>query len=111
MKSFDIKSDMPIASEAGRRLATIIRNCTGKDKVIKIVHGYGSSGVGGSIKTAVHKSLRSKVSTGEIKAYIPGEAFSSMMGFDEVIHMYSSLIQSDSDYKKSNDGITYIILK
>jgi len=111
MKSFDIKSDMPLASEAGRRLATIIRNCTGKDKVIKIVHGYGSSGIGGSIKIAVHKSLRSKVSSGEIKAFIPGEAFSEMMGFDEAIKNYGNLIQSDSDYKKMNDGITYIILK
>ena len=111
MKSFDIKSDMPFVSEAGKRLATIIRNCTGKDKVIKIVHGYGSSGVGGSIKTSVHKSLRSKVSSGEIKAFIPGEAFAEMMGYDEVIKTYGKLIKSDSDYKKMNDGITYVILK
>ena len=111
MKSFDIKSDMPFVSEAGKRLATIIRNCTGKDKVIKIVHGYGSSGVGGSIKTSVHKSLRSKVSSGEIKAFIPGEAFAEMMGYDEVIKTFEHLLKSDSDYKKMNDGITYIILK
>ncbi len=111
MKSFDIKSDMPFVSEAGKRLATIIRNCTGKDKVIKIIHGYGSSGAGGSIKLAVHKSLRNKVSTGEIQAFIPGEAFSEMMGFDESIKIYLNLIKSDSDFKKMNDGITYIILK
>jgi len=111
MKSFDIKSDMPTALEAGKRLANYIRIYTGNEKVIKIVHGYGSSGVGGAIKQMVHSSLKNRVSTGEIKAYIPGEAFSKMMGFDEVIQTYSALLKSDSDFKKGNDGITYIILK
>jgi len=111
MKSFDIKSDMPTALEASKRLANYIRIYTGNEKVIKIVHGYGSTGVGGAIKQMVHTSLKTKVLNKEIKAYIPGEAFSKMMGFDEVIQTYSNLIKSDSDYKKGNDGITYIILK
>jgi len=59
----------------------------------------------------VHASLKTKVATGEIKAYIPGEAFSKMMGFDEIILTYSNLLKADSDYKKGNDGITYVILK
>lgn len=111
MKTFDIKSDMPTAAEAGTRLANIIRNSNDKDKVIKIIHGYGSTGVGGSIKKSVHTSLRNRVRSGEIKAYIPGEAFSHPMGFDEIIQTYSSLIKSDADYRKMNDGITFVILK
>jgi hypothetical protein len=111
MKTFDIKSQMPTTLEAEKKLAVIIKNCTGKDQAIKIIHGYGSSGVGGSIKQAVHSSLRNRVKRGEIKAYIPGEAFREMLGYDEVIQTYSNLIKSDSDYKKGNDGITYIILK
>ncbi len=111
MKTFDIKSDMPLVSVAGTRLANIIRSCNGKDKVIKIIHGYGSSGTGGSIKKSVHASLRTRVRQGTIKAYIPGEAFAQPMGFDEIIHTYSNLLKSDSDYRKANDGITYIILK
>jgi len=111
MKSFDIKSDMPTALEAGKRLSNYIRIYTGNEKVIKIVHGYGSSGVGGAIKQMVHSSLKKKTASGEIKAYIPGEAFSKMMGFDEVIQTYTHLLKSDSDFKKGNDGITYVILK
>ncbi|MBU1141942.1 MAG: hypothetical protein KKG64_05395 [Firmicutes bacterium] len=111
MKTFDIKSDMPTTALAGVRLANIIRTCNGKDKAIKIIHGYGSTGIGGSIKKTVHSSLRNRVRSGEIKAYIPGEAFSQTMGFDESIQTYSSLIKSDFDYNKMNDGITYIILK
>ncbi|MDY0277826.1 MAG: Smr/MutS family protein [Acholeplasma sp.] len=111
MKVYDIKSDMPNVSDAGKRLASAIKEAkTNKEKVIKILHGYGSHGVGGSIKIAVRKSLSKKIKTNEIKAYIPGEAFASLMGFDEVIREYKDLIKNDSDYNKMNDGITYVIL-
>jgi hypothetical protein len=33
------------------------------------------------------------------------------MGYDELIRTYKSLIQGDSDYKKGNDGITYIFFQ
>ena len=106
---YDIKSSMPTASEALSDLASIIRANRRKEKVIKIVHGYGSSGRGGKIKTQVHKTLRNKLANKEIRAYIPGEAIGSLMGFDEVIRTYKHLIKDDSDYRKTNDGITYII--
>jgi hypothetical protein len=110
MKEINIKHDLPDRLEAGRRLQQIIRENQGREKVIKIVHGYGSSGVGGSIKALVHKSLRNKLKKQEIKGFIPGEAFESLMGFDETIKTYQHLISNDKDYRKSNDGITYIIL-
>lgn len=111
MKLYDLKSDMPDVSEAGKRLALAIRESKlNKEKVIKILHGYGSHGVGGSIKIAVRKSLNKRVANKEIKAYIPGEAFFNLMGFDETIRQYNDLIKNDSDYKKMNEGITYVIL-
>lgn len=109
MKTFNLEAGLPSASDAGKNLAQIIRENKSKEKVIKIIHGYGSSGVGGAIKRSVHKSLRKRVNTNEIAAYIPGEAMSVMMGFDDCINKYKHLVQSDSDYRKGNDGITYII--
>ncbi|MDY0211259.1 MAG: hypothetical protein RBQ91_07655 [Acholeplasma sp.] len=111
MITYDIKSDMPSTLEAGTRLSAIIRSSKSKQlKVIKILHGYGSTGVGGSIKHMVRKSLRNKLKKQEIKAFIPGEAFSAPMGFDETIRTYEHLLKNDSDYRKMNDGITYVIL-
>lgn len=107
--TYDIKSDMPDRIEAGNRLAEILCFSKGKEKAIKIIHGYGSSGIGGVIKEVVQRSLRQKLKNGEIRAYIPGESFNRLMGFDETIRTYSHLIKHDSDYKKGNDGITYII--
>jgi len=111
MEVFDIKSDMPSALEAGKRLADIIRDAKQRQlKVIKILHGYGSSGEGGKINVLVRKSLSKRMNKGEIKAYIPGEAISMMMGFDEYITNYKELIKYDSDFIKGNDGITYVII-
>lgn len=80
-----------------------------KEKVIKIIHGYGSSGVGGVIKRTLQISFRKSVAKNEISAYRPGEAIFCMMGFEDAIRMYKRLIQADSDYGEGNDGITYII--
>lgn len=110
MKTFDIKSDMPDTIEAGRRLAEIMKTSKGHFKAIKIIHGYGSSGVGGKIKITVRKSLKKRVANNEIKAYIPGEAIGSLMGFVDEIYKYKNLIKDDESYKKCNDGITYVIL-
>ncbi len=109
MNEYNVKTGMPSVSEALARLQTFIKMTQKKERIIKIVHGYGSSGVGGSIKDAVRTYLAEQKSKGSIKSYIPGEAFHQMMGFDAEIRTYQSLLQKDSDYKKSNPGITYII--
>ena len=98
---------MPDRLTAGKRLADIIYQ-NKSEKVIKIIHGYGSSGIGGTIRDMVRKSLRNHLKKENIKAYIPGEATCTLAGFDEAIATYKYLIASDADFKKCNDGITYV---
>jgi hypothetical protein len=109
MNAYDIKSDLPTVSEAGKRLAEILRMARGTEKVIKIIHGYGSSGVGGSIKQAVHKTLSQQKNARAIRAFIPGEAIGTLKGFDADITRFRHLIETDADFRKCNDGITYVI--
>ncbi|MBU1145727.1 MAG: Smr/MutS family protein [Firmicutes bacterium] len=110
MKTFDIKSMMPTTLVAETNLLRILRE-NKSEKMIKIIHGYGSTGVGGTIKNMVHRTLKKKQNSNEIKAFIPGEATVSLIGYDEIIRMYRSILIKDSDFKKGNDGITYVILK
>ena len=46
-------------------------------KLIRIIHGYGSSGRGGKIRDAVRRELGRKLARGEVKAVTPGENYSS----------------------------------
>lgn len=110
MIEVDVKSSFQSVSEAGKLLSKAIRDYTFKQKVIKIIHGYGSSGIGGEIKISVHKSLRKKMKNNEIKAFIPGESFVKLNGFGSYIELYKDLIKNDKDYNKNNDGITFVIL-
>lgn len=109
MKSYNIKQDMPSVVLAKDRLIAIIRY--EKERIIKIVHGYGSTGQGGDIKVMVHQLLNDYIESHKIKAYIPGEAFGHLLGYDQIIKDHLSLLKQDPDYKIPNEGITYIILK
>lgn len=108
MKTFDIKSHLPTQAEAKAELLQILSR-NRNEKIIKIIHGYGSHGVGGSIKSMVQKTLKNAIASGQIAGFIPGEATVSLMGFDEIIRANRHILQHDSDFKKGNDGITYVI--
>ena len=110
MKEFDIKSDMPSTSIAELRLKNYIKMMKPTEKIIKVIHGYGSHGTGGKIRVMVRETLADMIESNQIKAYIPGEATSTLMGFDSDIRLYKGLLQGDADFHKGNDGITYVIL-
>jgi len=75
-------------------------------KVIKLIHGYGSSGKGGALRTELRKMLQGMHGLATIK----GEDFGI---FDaatrELLGKYPDL-RRDSDLNRSNLGITIIVL-
>lgn len=109
MNAYSVKTGMPSVSEALHRLTMFINMTKNKEKAIKIVHGYGSTGIGGSIRDAIRIELSNLKLKGVIQTYIPGESFKQMMGFDSDIKDFKHLLVHDDDYMKSNAGITYII--
>jgi hypothetical protein len=79
-------------------------------KVLKLIHGYGSSGAGGEIRIVVQKRLSEMATRGEIRACIFGEDWSKS---DErawaLINTHSELKQ-DADLGRRNLGITIVVL-
>jgi hypothetical protein len=110
MKTFNIEHGFPSQKEARLQLDNYINNLDKSNKIIKVIHGYGSSGVGGSIKKMVHSYLKRIKSEGIIKDYLPGEAIKELMGFDQTIVKYKTYIKDDKDFKTGNPGITYIFV-
>ncbi|NCC68731.1 MAG: hypothetical protein EOM14_11170, partial [Clostridia bacterium] len=77
LKEVNIKEDMPTASDAIKRVTYNIRS--GKSMgftAIKIIHGYGSTGKGGKIRTEARRYLQQQKDKRLIKDYIAGENFS-----------------------------------
>lgn len=110
MKTINIKENFPTGDQAVTLLTSAIQSSQGQ-KIIKIIHGYGSSGVGGEIKHRVHASLRAKKKSGMIKDFVPGEAIFKLETYAEVVSKWQHLLKTDPDFKHGNDGITFVILK
>jgi DNA-nicking Smr family endonuclease len=108
MKTLNIENGYPSQKQARATLENYINSLDKTTKITKIIHGYGSSGVGGSIKKMVHSYLKRIKNEGIIKDYLPGEATKELMGFDQTISKYKPFIKDDIAFKQGNPGITYI---
>jgi len=78
--------------------------------MIKLIHGYGSSGSGGKIKTAVHRELSKYKNAGKIREFVVGENFTLFDPATQRIIAAYPEIARDSDYLKANQGITVILI-
>jgi len=111
LREINIKSDMPTVDDAIRRITYNIKNAAAFGvSAIKFIHGYGSSGKGGAIRTEARKYLDRQKAHGYIKDYIIGEDFSI---FDEATRSAFTVCDSlrrDKDIERHNNGITIVIL-
>jgi hypothetical protein len=111
MKTVNLKSDMPQVREALQRLDRELALAhQDKAALLKLVHGYGSTGAGGDIRIAVQKRLLELAQNGQIRACIFGENWSKS---DDVVWKLLQShpnLKSDSDLGRRNRGITIVLL-
>jgi len=111
IKTVNLKSDMPSVQEALQRLDREIAIArAGKIALLKIVHGYGSTGAGGDIRIAVQKRLHTLAEAGQIHACIFGENWSKTDDATWSLLQSQSELKSDSDLGRHNRGITIVVL-
>jgi len=111
LNEVNIKLDMPTATDAVKRVTYNIRN--GKAlgfTAIKIIHGYGSTGKGGKIRTETRRYLQQQKETRQIKDFIIGEDFSIFNEATRRAFLICDELRRDSDLDRSNNGITIVIL-
>lgn len=78
--------------------------------LLKLIHGYGSTGAGGDIRIAVQARLREMAERGLIRSCIFGEDWSK--SGEEVWRLLQQHpeLKKDSDLGKRNEGITVVVL-
>jgi hypothetical protein len=105
----NLEYDMPTVDAAVKRLKNALTTYKGQGcKAVIIIHGYGSTGIGGGIKPAVRKCLEESSMRGIVRAYAWGEQWADRKR--ELMALCGSL--GDYDRRISgNSGITVVILK
>jgi len=107
----NLEQGMPTVEQGNHRLTgELIRARAQGAKVVKLIHGYGSSGVGGGLRIGIQEALSVRKKRGEIKEAVPGENWSI---FDEgarrILDAHPDL-NRDRDFGRGNAGITIILL-
>jgi Smr domain-containing protein len=111
LRVVNLEKGLPDRKEAYRRVETALTQAR-KDgvPVIKFIHGYGSSGVGGVLRFAVRSYLRQRKEKGEVVCFVNGEALSSFDELSKQLVQHAPELLVDSDWGAGNKGITLALL-
>ena len=77
-------------------------------KAVIIIHGFGASGVGGSIKTAVRSCLRESSMVGIVRMSIAGEDWINRKR--EAVSICGALATYEREIS-GNQGVTVVVLQ
>ena len=111
IRTVNLKSDMPSVLEALKRLeGEIALARREKIALLKIIHGYGSSGVGGDIRIAVQKRLREIMGAGQIRGCIFGEDWRKGDDASWMLLRDWPELKDDPHLGRRNQGITIVVL-
>ena len=111
LKIVNLELDRPTVPTALSLLEGALRIAREQKYVaLKLIHGYGSSGVGGDIRIAVQKGLAQKLAAQEIRSFVAGEDWRiSNESAWELLKKCPELKQ-DSDLGRGNRGISIVVL-
>lgn len=112
LREVNLEEGKPFADQAIRRLTFELGQSRRSGyTVLKIIHGYGSSGTGGKIRVEARRYLTRLTDRREIGGFIPGEDFSI---FDETTRnafLVCPDLRRDRDLERHNNGVTFILLE
>jgi hypothetical protein len=111
VKTVILKEGMPSIEQARARLRTEMQIARHSGvKVLKLVHGYGSTGVGGDLRIALQATLRKMIDGREIRDCIYGENWRTSDERSWELLKQMPELKSDSDLGRGNRGITLVLL-
>lgn len=107
----DVESEKLTVNEALAKVEIEIERAKlAKQNLIKIIHGYGSSGTGGEIKRAVFILLNTLKKQKKITDFLPCEKFGfTHKNYKNLIKSYPYLLV-DGNIKNLNPGATIVVI-
>ncbi len=111
METANIEKFMPTVYQAEILVKNNLETYRRKGiKVFKIIHGYGSTGKGGALRTGIRDYLTQLKRAKIIADFVPGEDWSVFNETTRKILDLDSNFSKDSDLGKMNSGVTIIVI-
>ena len=110
-KTVNLEAGWPVVEVALKRCREVIDDAIlNKISVLTLIHGYGSSGKGGAIRSECRKTLDFMKSKNSIGDYIAGEDFHKKSGRVRTLLQRYPQLAKDRNLGQGNQGITLVIL-
>jgi hypothetical protein len=112
IRTKNIEAGLPTLDEARRLVIDEIKQAKRAGAlVLKVIHGYGSSGRGGTLCIGLRKSFGLRKKEGVIKDFFAGEDFTIFN--ESVLALLETVpeLRGDPDLGATNEGVTILWLK
>jgi hypothetical protein len=107
----DLKHGMPVVAAAMKHLELSLQTCRARGvRVVRVVHGWGSTGHGGAIGVATRKQLRVWQGRGLVRAFVPGEDYSEFSAAGQDMFHRHPALKATFPADRLNRGITIVEL-
>ena len=111
MMIVNLEDGMPTLDQAQRQLTSeLARARASGAKAVKLIHGYGSSGVGGKLRIGVRQFLGTKKRQNTIKLFVSGEDWDIFHADSRQLLERCPDLSRDRDLGRGNPGITIVLL-
>jgi hypothetical protein len=111
IKVVNLEEGMPTVEQARLRMEHELHAARAAGvRAIKLVHGYGSSGVGGALRSELQKDLRRAALNGSIRAFIAGEDWRVSNETTWPLLKRFPEWKQDPDLGRGNQGISIVVL-
>ena len=112
LRTYNVEDGLPSLDEARKLVMAQIREAKrGGVRVLKVIHGYGSSGKGGKLCTGLRKSFGLRKKEGVIRDFVAGEDFSIFNNVTLALLEAVPELRRDPDLNATNEGVTVVWLK
>lgn len=110
-KTFNLEAGRPVLDVALHRMNEVIEDSIRNNvSVLTLIHGYGSSGKGGVIRSECRRMLDFLKNKGLINDFIAGEDFNKRSGLVKSLLQRYPQLGEDKHLNRGNRGITLVII-
>jgi len=110
-REVNLEYGMPTAEEGLRLMNEELKNARADGvQLVRFIHGYGSTGVGGKIRAEIRRDLARKLLNGKVLSVLHGESYRDGSLAAKALRGRHARLDRDVLHDTGNHGITFVEL-